>query len=425
MAVSIDFRTQRLADLFLNGGNSANAGHLTYWRETGTASLTADLKSEIESLDTRIASFQNIITEGVPAGSDDKPYDAAYLKREFMEELFGIMMRRPEYRGTASVSNMNYSDLSLATLRGHLNSTVGNGARVVWDAYSTMIDEIFMEGNKLKNSPIDPVTGAAIVSKVVTAIEERTIGGVTYDRISYDGARYYLVSQGAQVYTGGKSAIGSIRANGATGVSSTGASIDTVVSLNPASMTHATYLEVTKDLVPVSGVAITEAQRNLSPSWYIYYWNEARVKILRAQLAYKEAVTTEIRDDLAKANKAFADLEKQAGLTRSQSADGKTMNPDTSSETDVMTIFFNTNSKAGSTNYLSDRNGSDRAHNYSEWQTNRSKLKTYIDEKSTQSQSAMLDYQTTLNRYNNAFEVMSKLQEKMDGLIKNQLRNVS
>jgi hypothetical protein len=37
----------------------------------------------------------------------------------------------------------------------------------------------------------------------------------------------------------------------------------------------------------------------------------------------------------------------------------------------------------------------------------------------------MLDYQTTLNRYNNAFEVMSKLQEKVDGLVKSQLRNVA
>jgi hypothetical protein len=36
----------------------------------------------------------------------------------------------------------------------------------------------------------------------------------------------------------------------------------------------------------------------------------------------------------------------------------------------------------------------------------------------------MLDYQTLLNRYNNAFEVMSKIQEKIDNLLKSQLRNV-
>jgi len=98
------------------------------------------------------------------------------------------------------------------------------------------------------------------------------------------------------------------------------------------------------------------------------------------------------------------------------------MNPDLSFETPTMDFFEATNAKAGTVIY--DNNGNDDQSNYSEWGASRSALKTYIDRKSTQSQDAMLDYQTTLNRYNNAYEVMSKLQEKLDGLVKSQLRNV-
>jgi hypothetical protein len=50
-------------------------------------------------------------------------------------------------------------------------------------------------------------------------------------------------------------------------------------------------------------------------------------------------------------------------------------------------------------------------------------LKSYIDRRTADAQSAALDLQQTTNRYNNAYEVMAKLQEKMDGLIKTQLRN--
>ncbi len=176
-------------------------------------------------------------------------------------------------------------------------------------------------------------------------------------------------------------------------------------------------------LTPIGASELRVVQRNMSPSQYLYFWNEARIKILRAQLAYKEAITSEIRDDLAKANAVYTDLEKQAGLTKAQSADGKTVNPDTSSETALMDYWEARTATVGTTIY--DTTGTDDIHNYGQWQTNRSALKTYIDQKSTQSQDAMLDYQTTLNRFNNAYEIMSKLQEKLDGLVKNQLRNVS
>ena len=160
----------------------------------------------------------------------------------------------------------------------------------------------------------------------------------------------------------------------------------------------------------------------MSPMEYLYYWTEARIRIMRGQLNMKEAITSEIRDDLAKANKAFADLEKQAALVRADPDATKSTLAVTSSETQTLDFFEATNSAKGT--QLFDGNGGDDIHNYGEWGSNRSNLKTYIDRKSTESQNAMLDYQTTLNRFNNAYEVMSKLQEKMDGLVKGQLRNV-
>lgn len=480
---TIDFRTQALANLYLNGNNAANTGHLNYWRDQ--SGINAEYKSDIAALDNRIANLQNIITDGAKLGSEESPYDAAYLKREFMEEVFGLMMKRSEYHGTinniyfggiSSISQnvttggllnpntyhravpvpgsfppqytqgeiiwdgRNFSNMSYDAMRNVLNSTSGNGALPVWDTYMAWIDAALAEGNKLKSNPIDPTTGQPVVSKAVTAITERVVGGITYDRItsepipganfpdSRDNYRYYLIAKGAQVYEGSKDSVTGVRANpvgAALGTSATSPNpIDTFIGLDPGPMSNSTYLQVDKELNPVTGaVTIISAQRNLSPSWYIYYWNEARVKILRAQLAYKEAITSEIRDDLSKANKAFADLEKQAGSTRAQSADGKTMNPDLSDETLNMNIFYAMNAKQGTS--LVDKAGVDTRHNFADWQTNRSTLKTYIDQKSTQSQDAMLDYQTTLNRYNNAYEVMSKLQEKLDGLVKNQLRNVA
>ena len=71
-----------------------------------------------------------------------------------------------------------------------------------------------------------------------------------------------------------------------------------------------------------------------------------------------------------------------------------------------------------------DAAGNDSLHNAQEWQKNRTTLKNYIDRRSAEAQQATLDYQNVLNRYNNAFEVMAKLQEKLDTLLKAQLRNV-
>ena len=204
-----------------------------------------------------------------------------------------------------------------------------------------------------------------------------------------------------------------------------GQAADSRVATTGNGNTNSIYIEVDQNLQPLVNNAYGFEYNtvNLSPSMYLYYFTEARIRILRGQLNMKEAVTSEIRDDLAKANAAYADLEAQAGKTRAQSPDGKTTNPDLSFETQNMDFFEATNAKKGSMLY--DNNGNDDQQNYVEWGSSRSSLKAYIDRKSTQSQDAMLDYQTTLNRFNQAYEVLSKIQEKMDGLVKSQLRNVA
>ncbi len=449
---TLNFKTQDLANLYAYGTNAGNQFHLDFFR----TSTTDVLKNDIQSLDQRIANFQNVITDGAKAGNEDFPYDKSYLKREFMEEVFAILLKRSNYRApnalnagifSAPVTHApdgqdllqgngfaltrggtweeNFSNMTADEHKAALANGPGDGGAIVYDAYSAWIDAVFAEGNKMKENPAETVN-------VVTSITPRTLPTansphVVYDRVSTINTgtkdsqgnpvfRYFLVAQGAPI-----SGLNKVSVAGTL----SGQPVDSKIELtaNPT-VDRSVYIEVNKDLQPLvnNAFGFEYASNNLSPSTYLFYFIEARVRILRGQLNMKEAVTTEIRDDLAKANSAYADLETQAGRTRSQSADGKTVNPDLSYETQNMDFFEATNAKQGTMIY--DASGSDDQHNYAQWGASRSALKSYIDRKSTQSQDAMLEYQTLLNRFNQAYEVMSKIQEKMDGLVKGQLRNV-
>ncbi|GAA5149675.1 hypothetical protein GCM10023213_47700 [Prosthecobacter algae] len=450
---AINFKTQTLADLYATGTTNGNQGHLDYFRNNANDAI----KNEILALDQRIANFQNVITDGAKVGNEDFPYDKEYLKREFMEEVLAIMLKRSEYRAITVPAGFFYSEAtysgggqdllrngpqttSLGTIwdgnnfsnmttpeqhKAVLKAGAGEGGHIVYDAYSAWIDAVFAEGNKMKNNPSETVN-------VVTSISERTLPtanspNVVYDRVATQKTgqvdangnpifRYFLIAKGAPV-----SDINKITVAGTLN----GQAVDAKVSTTGNGNTNSIYIEVDQNLQPLVNNAYGFEYNtvNLSPSMYLYYFTEARIRILRGQLNMKEAVTSEIRDDLAKANSAYADLEAQAGKTRAQSADGKTVNPDLSFETQNMDFFEATNAKKGSMLY--ENNGNDDQQNYSEWGSSRSSLKAYIDRKSTQSQDAMLDYQTTLNRFNQAYEVLSKIQEKMDGLVKSQIRNVA
>lgn len=158
---------------------------------------------------------------------------------------------------------------------------------------------------------------------------------------------------------------------------------------------------------------------NLSGLEYLLFYNEARIRILRAQLAYKEAVVREIQDDLKKANDAMSDIEAQSGLLTATDSDGAKTGQ-YSSLTFRQSLFQATNLNSGNKIGLS----TDSLNDSTEWATARSNLKNYIDRRSSEAQDASLDYQNVLNRFNNALEVMAKLQEKLDTLLKGSLRNI-
>lgn len=159
--------------------------------------------------------------------------------------------------------------------------------------------------------------------------------------------------------------------------------------------------------------SVVDPVQSLTAPQYLYHLNEVRINILRGKMSYQEAVVREIQEDLRRANEALADLEKQSGAVTDASG--------TSAETLTLGLFNAMASTPGKS--ILSRTGGDARHNQSEWAANRTALKNYIDRRSSEAQQATLDYQNILNRYNNAYEVMSKMQEKIDNLLKGQLRN--
>lgn len=157
------------------------------------------------------------------------------------------------------------------------------------------------------------------------------------------------------------------------------------------------------------------ARRNLSPMNYLYYWMEARVHVLKGQLAYREAIVRELQEDITQANSALADLEDMVG-------DVETDDSDSSLETATLDIFELVNSQPSDP--LMDTNGTNDTHNYTEWQENRTNLNNFIDTRTAQAEDAMLDYQQMLTRYNTAFETMSEIMDKMNTILESQIGNI-
>lgn len=166
----------------------------------------------------------------------------------------------------------------------------------------------------------------------------------------------------------------------------------------------------------VGGVANV---KSLTAPEYLLHWNEARIKVLNGQLNYQKNVITELQTDLAQANDALAELQKQVAAigTSTSSVAGATLK---------LSLFNATHSTTGKPFLTWDSTTTrDQNYNKDEWEAVRVDIKNYIDRRSSEAQQATMDYQTTLNRYNSAYEIMGKLQEKLDNLVKNQLRNLA
>ncbi|MFO1450192.1 MAG: hypothetical protein U1F61_18680 [Opitutaceae bacterium] len=529
--MAVTFKSTALLDRYLGNTNNI-ATELSAFRTGGDD----ELDDTIAKLDERIAAFENILIGTLPAGqtTTDYPYDREGLKREFLDEVLALLLRRSiTFSGTAPSFNATYSapdvlvssvspyfptDFQVYLNRNKPDSTgfgvfdtmvgatdrrpqlLNTFGQTIFSLYSTLIDEVFAEGDKLGNNPARPV-------QVASAIQPITVDGFTYDRISQvhgtnaltgdPEVRTYLLDSQATNSSVIKASTGEAGLSGPAtsstvrlqlvpeeavmsllvpGVYVAPADVGTVAVRFPAPLgsppmisdglqgTQVTTVEVpavvmnikdresefpearivsayrgtlpdgrsflvgvgTDSKIYVTSLESTRRSTNgttagLSALEYLLYWNEARIKILRAKLAYQEAVVREIQEDLKQANDVLAKLETQSGKIQATDKDGVPTGQ-TSSETLEMNMFSAMASTSG--NSIFDTTGQDALHTATEWQGNRTNLKNYIDRRSAEAQQATLDYQNVLNRFNNAFEVMAKLQEKFDTLLKAQLRNL-
>jgi len=520
----ITFKSQLLADIY-NGtaaGSPATTSQLNAFRDNGTADLIAD----IASIDQRIAAFESVIIGNAATGksSAEFPYDRDGLRREFLDEITALLLRRGY--GASGIIIGPLGELAVSTqasARGNydaaLNRDTGTTGWGVFDnlatdgttasndprlnmltpagkdilaSYINLIDAAFEEGNRIGANSGDPV-------QLVSAIVPITVDGVTYDAVAqvsgidgngapaYDtylleaGTTRSIVRKGTsgEALLDGPASSTSRRLelapqvaawNGTEHVvtvdgltfrvsTTNGVSVRTTLGTTPVPADPITplLLNLPGDATSFPNTQVTSSYRytasngssyliglgsdgkvyvtsladshrttvgttpSLSSLEYLLYYNEARIEILRAQLAYREAVVREIQEDLKQANHMLSVLEVQAGFVTATNSEGQPTGQ-LSAETLEMSLFNATHSRAGDPIFR--LSGEDNWHGATEWQANRTYLKNYIDRRSAEAQEATLDYQNTLNRFNNAFEVMAKLQEKLDTLLKGQLRNI-
>jgi hypothetical protein len=534
--MSATFQSSALTTLYNGSGDADLQKLLNRFRTGAELANIPDLDVDIDNLDKRIAMFESVLFSVQPNNggnaNGEYPYDKEGMRREFLDEVAALLIRRSvdataksyvnnrfvtdgvlflasteyalgellkrrqgedNYVIGASSGYNNFADLAVTATSDQRRNMLNGDGRMVYDLYAQLIDQVFQEGEKLALNPSRNV-------EVTSAIPPLTIEGFAYERIANENdmtttppkMRTYLVESDAPLSSVVKDATGTAQLTGSTTTSAqrlllepkatslSGGKLvvavdnDTVEvtasatnlflavrpSTNPVTATPikpfrmvvpgkegafpSTYLEVTHRVVGNNGVpyllgtssegtvyviSVASAKRTsigatatLSSIEYLYFFNETRIKILRAKLSYNEAVVREIQDDLKRANEALADLEARSGIVNAQDKDGN-LTYQYSAETFKMNLFNATNSPAGQP--LFSEAGTNSLHEATDWQENRTNLKNYIDRRSAEAQQATLDYQNVLNRYNNAFEVMGKLQEKIDTLLKAQLRNMS
>lgn len=412
----------------------------------------------LEAIDARIAKFEKTIVEDQPATTDpNKPYDRNALIREFLEEVYSVILycrnavrgagttadpyhENNKYTNTVPDPDVNHTPtFALQGIfadndTGFTGQSTSNPEQVILKFYYDLITQTFAKGDALKTranpdnvwtvvtiSPYTSPTNNVVYDRITTEIVGKNSNGENIYKT-------YLVPQGIDLSVVQKKEI-----KNQAGIVTDFEFIfkEGVIFDGSGGVTNPTLQEVQI----ITGIGTDGAKyyyyqegdvkqinnfKALSPTEYLYYWNEARIQVLKAKLAYKQALVEEVQEDLRQANAALAELEKVANI-RNLDKDGN-YTGDSSYESIQMMLFNARASNRGDS--LFDRSGNDYLHNWGEWQENRINLKNYIDRKSAQSQDMMLDYQQVLNRYNSALEVLSKLQEKLDGLLKSQLRNL-
>jgi hypothetical protein len=200
------------------------------------------------------------------------------------------------------------------------------------------------------------------------------------------------------------------------------------VTVNGTSNTYYVATDGSQLVLPVTSgptVMSAPAVRNMDLMEFIYYWNEAKMHVLKAQLAYQNDITQEMQESLRQANAALADLEQQSSQTTATDKDSKP-NPNTAPQTVTLHLFAAENQVT-----TTGANGGDGSilpfgvtdMNYGQFAKSRTALQNFIDRRSADAQSAMVDYQNTLNTFNNNYNTMSQLQQKLEDLLTQELRN--
>ena len=176
----IDYKSIDLQGLYdgTAAGSYATDAKLDLFRTGGTAELI----DEIEGLDKRIATFESVLIGSVSAvgkSSGDYPYDRAGLKREYLDEVAALLLRRgygangimgsaktelnifqrPFARGDDTTvlqknATTGYGIFDTLSTSGTLDqdqrlTLLNDEGKLIFKSYATLIDAVFVEALKL------------------------------------------------------------------------------------------------------------------------------------------------------------------------------------------------------------------------------------------------------------------------------------
>jgi len=423
-------------------------------------------QAAVESVETRMLALENATVpddESVAATSGKSKYEYPFgresLKREFMQEILAFLATHDSYRNVdlerlpngsqgsdlllnGSIANPGYGFTKVDGKETYVDnfdldpglSNLNETGKSVYKWYADLFDQILVAGDRLAQPPVDPATGqAAKTLPVLTTATPITYQGVSYTQISQTADNVYVLSVGDRS-----------RAEKPGGQGDPVLTPSTILPSSQLVVEGSYTINQNRELVPDAGTNVTQNSsvtdvRYLGPFDYLYFWTEARVKVLRAKLAYEEGVVRELQEDLKQANAAMGELEKIAGSLSAQGPDNK-VNTEKKRESLSLDLFESMHSTpdeqlfnipperfdafiAPDYDFSTGPIIAGDSHNYAEWQQNRTNLKNYIDTRQSELQQASLDYQTTLNRFNQAYETMAKLQDKLQDLMRNIYRN--
>ena len=469
VTTSVRFISQTLEDMYAGGSEvgstfvlSALGSALASFRGDGTG------QTQLQNIATVDATIQTFETAYVPNTSasgttaQNYPVDQQGLTAQLLKQVFAQLIQdsnmvanSPIDPSTGFVNNTtlvdNFSQLDLnpndfvsgeAAGKNAMDFLSGIGQQI-YTMYYNLIQGAFAEGTATANNPMDPVTNQAASTAEVTAVPPQVINGVTYGYVTSfitstatnpPTFASYLVPSDIVLQAVAKQAITSAQyaPAGTPGPSNAGYQVTFVDQTTALPETKMIPVNPTT-FQPTGGAAVTmDNLRFMDAITYTYYWNEARVSVMKGQLNYQQDVVQILQNALSAANAASTDLTQQSGLTEQQDSSQKpdpNASPETTSLNMFVAIVSTPSNMLFSDNFANPSTGNTSTNpfnfnfNYSEWQANQVALKNYTDNLNAQAQNAMLDYQQTLNNYNNAYQVMGQIQDKFNTMFQSQLQN--